>query len=188
MPHLCGRSALSTFAFKKGDSMRLRSAVLAFCILLLLDVTAHAAPIYTFGVQGTTDFDTTSIHSFALNAGPPETFSFVKDVDATSPDFLLAVATGTSFALATFIAYDGSITPANEIFRYTFANVIFTGLQTSGGTQIPTETVSLTAQSITRVEGPAAVPEPASLLLLGSGVAGIAVRMRRRRKHQLRGR
>ena len=94
--------------------------------------------------------------------------------DATSNDILLAVAQGTQFPGATFIAYDGVISPEAELYRYILSSILFTSLSVG---QLG-ETVSIQAGTAALVAGPASVPEPASALFFLTGGAALIGRWR----------
>ena len=139
-------------------------------------VPAGGATIFTFGVNGTTSFDTDTIHSYSfVPSGTGGTLSFTKAIDSSSDDFQLAVAQGSLFAGATFIGYDGSISPEAEVFRYLLSNIFFS----SASLNLDAQTVTLQAERATLVEVPASAPEPGVLSLLLTGVALLAHRRRR---------
>ena len=139
-----------------------------------LFVPAGGATVFTFSVGGTTDFDTDAIRWFAfVPSGSGGTLTFTKDLDATSDDILLATAMGTLFSSATFIGYDGVISPDAEVFRYVLSQIMFASVTLDGLTTL--ETVSVVAEGASRREGPASVPEPASgLLCVTAGVILLA--------------
>lgn len=127
-------------------SARLIVTVLTAWVISVMP--AHAATIFTFGIDGTTDFDTSSIQSYSFTpSGPGGTMEFTKAIDATSPDILFAVASGTMYSSATFIAYDNVVSPQTELFRYTLTDVLFTSVSLNA----VTETVSLLAATATFV-------------------------------------
>jgi type VI protein secretion system component Hcp len=139
-------------------------------------VPADVPTMFTFSVDGTTAFDTSAIHSYSfVPSGAGGTLTFTKDLDATSDDILLAVAQGTLFPGATFVAYDGVISPENEVLRYILSDILFTSL-TLGDL---VETVTIESQAAAVVVEPTPVPEPASGLLVLVGAALIARRRRR---------
>lgn len=139
-------------------------------------VLADGPTVFTFSVDGTTSFDTSTIHSYSfVPSGSGGTLTLIKDLDATSDDILLAVAQGTLFPGATFVAYDGVISPEAEVFRYLLSHILFTSTSFSE----LTETVSIQAGTAALVEGPASVPEPASGLLVLTGAAALIARRRR---------
>ena len=141
-------------------------------------VPADGPTMFTFSVTGTTAFDTSAIHSYSfVPSGSGGTLTFTKDLDATSPDILLAVAQGTLFPGATFVAYDGVISPEAEVFRYLLSNILFTSVSLDD----LVETVSIQSQEAVLVEGPASIPEPASGLLVLTGAAALIARRRRSR-------
>ena len=161
--------------------MRRRPLAVALAAGLVFASPAAATTINTFSVVGYPNFDTSAIYSYSVDFVPVDpTFTFVKDVDAASPFFTTAVAFGTHYPTGAFIAYDGAIAPELELFRYTFTTILFTGIQSGGAV----ETVTLEADRIVRTDGPAAVPEPASLLLVSTGLLGAGVRRWRRGQTQ----
>jgi hypothetical protein len=159
--------------------MRLRLSA-AICALLLACTTpASAATIFTFDLSDGTGATPGSILSFSFAPlGAGGTLTVDKELDTFSPTVFAAVALGTTYAGATFAAYDGTVSPASRLFEYALTNAIFTSAQVSGGGLEPLETFSIFGETVTVTRGPAAAPEPATLLLIGTGAA---LMMRRRR-------
>lgn len=162
--------------------MTIRVAGTVLALMVLCAAPSSAATIFTFGISGTTAFDTEAIHSFSFTPlGAGGEMTFIKEIDSTTDDIALAVASGTTFFTATLVAYEDAIAPAAELFRYVLADdVRFTSQSLGGGGVIPFETVSLFANTVTRTDGPASAPEPGTVLMLAGGLAVLLQRVRRR--------
>lgn len=133
---------------------------------------ARADIVYDLNLPGIgTQIPITSF-SFPL----ANTLSVTRPVDQFSPPLFLAVAAGTSFSTGSLDTYDTSFSATIPITSFEMTDILLTSIQLSGGGEIPTETVTLRYQTGALVS----VPEPSSLMLLGSGALGLIKVIRRK--------
>jgi hypothetical protein len=177
---------------------------LVVAAFLLLPLIAHAEPVLIFGTPLTRQSAPLGggllIHSPIVGFSITTDTTFISSVDISN--FTLPISTvpttynliidaNITFTQPSFVLTDPFIFTATG----TDAGVVFTITQTGtqnitlGGVQytlsyalsrmslLPGQTTTITA-TLT----PVAVPEPASMILLASGLAGIAIRVSKRRK------
>ena len=113
------------------------------------------------GLSGPTTFRSDNTFSIEASSGTGDRFGVF-------PEFLLIVP-------------DGYVSGAALNATSVYAGATFATLGVTPGTYVWTWGTGATADSLTLQIGPAAVPEPVTLSLLGVGVAGLAVRHWRRR-------
>lgn len=153
--------------------MRFQLVAATLAVLLVCAAPASAATIFTFTLSDGTGADPGSIHAFSFDPlGAGGTLTIVKELDTFSPIVLTAVASGTLYPGAAFVAFDGVVSPATQLFRYDLTQVLFTSVQYSG----LLETFAVVGETVTVTRGPAPAPEPATLWLLAVGAALMARR------------
>ena len=160
--------------------MRSLFAAATFTALLACAAPVSAATIFTFSLSDGSHAEPGSILSFSFEPlGGGGTLSIVKELDTLSPIILLATVSGTVYPEATFAGYADTVAPGSRLFEYVLTNALFTSVQPGGGVVVPLEAVEIFAETITLTRGPAAVAEPATLLLMATAAA--LARLRRRR-------
>jgi hypothetical protein len=112
-----------------------------------------------------------------VNAAIDAYFFSSNGVAAAGPGIVNPSFTGT-LSLAPAATFASDALPLGPPDLGLFLNRVF---NVSFGSALGAGTIRGTVMSLTEAPTPAPVPEPASLLLVGSGLAGLAVRWRRRR-------
>jgi len=146
----------------------------AFLLAALLFRYPAPAAADTFEVLNIPSIGAINVNSFSVSGNE---FTLERDLDVFSPNIFLAVTNGTIFPTATFELFDTSISSTVPFLTYDLDNAIFVSINTSSGSDRPSETDVLDAESITRQTSP--TPEPATLTLVG---AGLLVALRRKLK------
>jgi Type VI secretion system effector, Hcp/PEP-CTERM motif len=156
----------------KRSYLTLCIAVVAFA--LVAGNTAYANTVHDINLPGIGN----QIPILSFSFGPGNTLTFTKEIDVFSPLLFNAVVLGTAFSTGSLDTYDTSVSTTVPITSFGMTNILLTSIQTSGGTDIPFETVSLQYETGAFVN--TTVPEPSSLILLAGGLAGFS-RLRRRK-------
>jgi len=122
--------------------------------------------------------DTTSdLNLQGVSPIPVESFTInPTDLVVTGQAFFPLFAGGT-FATGSLDTLDSSFSTTIPITSFVMTDILITSVQLSGSNENPMETVTLTFETGTLVSN---VPEPASLMLVGSGLLSLAGVKRRR--------
>lgn len=171
---------------------RVMMAALALCLMALLQTTAQADPVSLTINPPTQSGSAGSVLMFSgtfANLGPPSvliTGGFGNFVNAGVVGLTINTSGFENNFLGMTVANGGSLT--NLLFTVTVGNsavpgtyqgvftILFDGA-TAGQEIVQTF-------SVTVLQGPNPIPEPATMFLFGSGLAGLAAARRRRRKQQ----
>jgi hypothetical protein len=169
----------------KTKNLLLLTAALA--LLAILPAVAQAGPVTLsitpsgsvtagstlsiFGTITNTSAPTVFLNSIAANLVSPPSAAFTVD---TSPFFTFVPVSLTGGANSGSVnLFDILVGPGAAPGVYTFTTTLLGGIDGDADNTLATKDFTITV---------AAVPEPASMLLLGSGLAGVAVLRRRRRQ------
>jgi hypothetical protein len=197
------RQTRSVFTYERNVMSRFRVLCLLALSLLFAAATAHADPVkFDFNGSGTLDFkgpvvttikfQTMGIYDSSLgtfrylSAGVIDLTVITSNGSApTKGEFTLNFGNGDKL-IGTFT---GSVFPvdANGIARYVLSYTITGGMGIfQGATGSGTEellhnfaTSAYTSRGSFNLNVPAPIPEPATWLLLGGGLAGLAARLKR---------